>query len=79
METVDAVMHGYREPVQLTDDELERLPAVANMRPIWLACADYRSIITRWGKTPTLEEGWTKWRPEQGDQLAERAIAALRR
>jgi hypothetical protein len=76
-EHVDAVMRGYREHVQLTDEELDRLPGVLNMRPLWLACLEYRAYV-RSGHTPTLEEGWTSWRPEQGERLAAQAIASLR-
>jgi Ser/Thr protein kinase RdoA (MazF antagonist) len=74
---VDATMRGYREHVQLTDEELERLPGAVNIRALWLACAEYRAYV-RAGHTPTLEEGWTHWRPEQAERLAARAIASLR-
>jgi Ser/Thr protein kinase RdoA (MazF antagonist) len=74
---VDAVMRGYREQVQLTDEELERLPGVLNIRPLWLACYEYLLIVRR-GKTPTLEEGWTRWRPDFAERLAAQAIASLR-
>ena len=40
---VEAVMRGYREHVQLTDEELDRLSGVLNMRPLWLGCIDYRA------------------------------------
>jgi Phosphotransferase enzyme family len=75
---VDAVMRGYSEHVQLTDEELERLPGVLNMRPLWLACLEYRQLV-RSGQTPTMDEGWTGWRPEHAEQLAAQAIASLRR
>jgi Phosphotransferase enzyme family len=74
---VNAVMRGYREHVQLTDEELERLPGVLNMRPLWLACFEYRQIV-RSGRTPTLDEGWTRWRPDFAERLAAQAIVALR-
>jgi hypothetical protein len=74
---VDAVMRGYREHVQLTDEELDRLPGVLNMRPLWLACFEYRQLV-RTGKTPTLNEGWTRWRPDFAERLAAQAIASLR-
>ena len=48
---VDAVIRAYREHVRLTDDELDRLPGVLNMRPLWLACLDYRESV-RHGKVP---------------------------
>jgi hypothetical protein len=77
-EYVDAVMRGYSEHVQLTDEELDRLPAVLNMRALWLACFEYL-LIVRSGRTPMLDEGWTRWRPDFAERLAEQAIASLRR
>jgi hypothetical protein len=55
---VDAVMYGYREHVRLTTEELHRLPRVLNMRPVWLACLDYRESI-RNGRTPSLDQDLT--------------------
>lgn len=76
-ELVDAVVRGYREHVELTDEERERLPGVLNLRPLWLACHAYRAMV-RHGKTPTLDEqGWIRWRPEDGERLAAQVIAAL--
>lgn len=79
---VDEVMRGYREHVQLTGDELERLPGVLIIRPIWLACLDYREAV-RSGHTPIMDDGWTpSWavdRPEHAERIAAQAIAALRR
>ena len=74
---VDAVMRGYREHVQLTDEELDRLPGVLNMRPLWLACFEYRQLV-RSGRTPALNEGWTRWRPDFAERLAEQAMGSLR-
>jgi hypothetical protein len=74
---VDAVMVGYREHVQLTDEELARLPGVLNMRALWLACFEY-AMIVRSGRTPTLEEGWTRWRPDFAERLAAHAIGSWR-
>ncbi|TDD14472.1 aminoglycoside phosphotransferase [Kribbella turkmenica] len=78
-EGIDAVARGYREHVQLTGEELERLPGVLAMRPLWLACLDYREAA-RSGSTPTMDEGWIGWlaRPEHAERLAARAIASLR-
>ena len=79
---VDEVMRGYREHVQLTDEEIERLPGVLNIRPLWLACLEYREAV-RSGHTPIMENGWTpSWavdRPEHAERIAAQAIAALRR
>jgi aminoglycoside phosphotransferase (APT) family kinase protein len=74
---VDAVMRGYREHVRLTDEEVDRLPGVLNIRPLWLACFEYR-LIVRSGRTPTLDEGWTRWRPDFAQRLAAQAIVSLR-
>jgi hypothetical protein len=78
-EGVDAVAHGYREHIQLTDEEFDRLPGVLAMRPLWLACLDYREAI-RNGSTPSADQGWIGWvaRPEHAEQLADRAAASLR-
>jgi aminoglycoside phosphotransferase (APT) family kinase protein len=73
---VDAVMRGYHKQVQLTDAELDRLPGVLNIRPLWLACYEYLLIVRR-GGTPTLKEGWTRWRPDFAERLAAQAIASL--
>jgi len=77
-EGIDAVARGYRQHVQLTDEELDRLPAVLAMRPLWLACLDYREAV-RSGSTPKPDEGWTGWvaRPEHAEQLAAKAISSL--
>lgn len=76
---IDAVMRGYSEHVKLTDDELERLPGVLNIRPLWLACLEYRESVRR-GHTPVLGDGWEpSWavtRPEHAERIAAQAIAA---
>ncbi|ACQ82048.1 aminoglycoside phosphotransferase [Beutenbergia cavernae DSM 12333] len=77
-EFVDAVMRGYRQHVSLTDAEIDRLPAVLNMRPLWLACLEYREAV-RAGQTPVLDDdgGYGFYRPERSEHLAAHAIAAL--
>jgi Ser/Thr protein kinase RdoA (MazF antagonist) len=77
MEYVDAALRGYREHVQLTDEELDRLPGVLRMRPLWLLCGDFR-FAARKGLTPNLDEGWGKALPERMDRLAAHATAFLR-
>lgn len=75
---VDAVMHGYREHVRLSDEELDRLPSILNLRPLWLACLEYRMAVND-GRTPAMNESWM--RPgsrEFAERLATQAIAALR-
>lgn len=75
---VDAVLRGYREHAQLTDHELDRLPGVLSIRPLWLACLDYRELVRR-GQTPAMDVGWLGWRPENAERVAAHAIAALRK
>lgn len=75
-EQVSAVMHGYREHVQLTDAECERLPALLNMRALWLACLEYRMAVDE-GRTPTMDEGWMRRDSvEHAERIAAAAIAA---
>jgi hypothetical protein len=77
---VDEAMRGYSEHVQLTDDERERLPGILDMKPLFLACIDYRQSV-RSGSTPTLDDGWPSWdvdRAEASQRIAARAIAASR-
>jgi len=77
-ENIAAVMRGYREHVQLTNAELERLPGVLNMRALWLACLEYRMAVNS-GHTPTMDEGWMRrGSTEYAERLAAQAIAALR-
>jgi hypothetical protein len=72
---VEAIACGYREHVQLTDEELDRLAGVMNMRLLYLHCADYRTAVRR-GQTPTLDQ-WN-WRPDYCERLAAQASAAFR-
>lgn len=77
---VDAAMSGYSEHVQLTDEEIERLPGILNMKPLYLACFQYRQSV-RNGHTPTLDDGWPSWdvdRTEHSQRIAAQAIATLR-
>jgi Ser/Thr protein kinase RdoA (MazF antagonist) len=77
-EQVAAAVHGYREHVQLTDAELDRLPGALGMRPLWLACLDFRQTV-RNGGSPTRDSGWIgAANPEHAERLAEQVRAALR-
>lgn len=58
VEHIDEVAAGYREHVRPTDEELERLPDVLRIRPLWLACLDYREAV-RGGRPPRHGDGWT--------------------
>ena len=76
---VEAVIRGYRENVQLSDDELERLPGVLNMRPLWLACLDYRESV-RNGNVPPVDPdggGYGFYRPKEAERLAAQVMASI--
>jgi Ser/Thr protein kinase RdoA (MazF antagonist) len=73
---INAVVRGYREYVQLTDEELDRLPNVINMVPLWMSCGAYQRYV-RAGRTPTLDERGF-WPLEHGKQVAAQAIASFR-
>ena len=76
---LNAVLRGYREHVQLTEDELDRLPGILNLRPLWLACLDLRMTVEA-GGVPTLEDGWLHpSSAEHAERLAAEVVAVLRR
>ncbi|MGA2665199.1 MAG: phosphotransferase [Nitrososphaerales archaeon] len=54
---VDAVVDGYRSHVRLDRDEVARLAAAMNVRPLVFACWRYRFAI-RAGKVPDGSEWW---------------------
>ena len=69
-------MRGYREHLQLTAEEKDRLAGVLNMRALLMACGDYANGV-RSGHTLALgERGWIG-ALEHGEQLAARVIAAF--
>jgi Ser/Thr protein kinase RdoA (MazF antagonist) len=74
---VDAAVRGYREHVQLTDAELDRLPGVLDMKPLYLMCHDYRTAVLN-GHTPGMDESSWIGSRERGEQLAAQLIAAFR-
>jgi aminoglycoside phosphotransferase (APT) family kinase protein len=73
---INAVVRGYREHVQLTDEELDRLPGVINMVPLWMSCGAYERYV-RAGHTPTMDERGF-WPLEHGKQVAAQAVVAFR-
>jgi hypothetical protein len=78
-ENIDAVLRGYRQHVQLSDDEIQRLPQILNMRALWFACLECQMAVNS-GDTPTLDEGWIHpGSTEYAERLAARATAALSR
>lgn len=77
---VDEAVRGYSEHIQLTGEEIDRLPGVLHMKPLWLGCLDYRQAVLS-GRTPTLEDGWPPWAADRTDhveRIAAHAVAALR-
>lgn len=54
---IEAAANAYRQHVELTDNELDRLEAVMYIRPLYLACFDYRRSLAS-GHQPTGDEGW---------------------
>ena len=74
---VDAAVRGYREHVRLTDAELDRLPGVLDMKPLYLMCHDYRTAVLN-GHTPGMDESSWISSSERGEQLAAQLIAAFR-
>ncbi len=78
-DNIDAVLRGYRQHVQLSDEEIHRLPRILDMRALWLACLECRMAVNN-GDTPTINEGWIqKGSTEYAERLAALAIAALSR
>ena len=73
---INAVAAGYREHVQLTDDELDRLAGAIDMVPLYMACGRYRRSIES-GHMPTGREDW--WpNPDRAEQLAAQGVEAFR-
>jgi Ser/Thr protein kinase RdoA (MazF antagonist) len=54
---IGAAVDAYRRHVALTDDELDRLEAVMYIRPLYLACFDYRRSVAS-GHQPDGTEWW---------------------
>ncbi|MEQ7127717.1 phosphotransferase [Actinopolymorpha sp. B11F2] len=77
-ENIAAVMHGYSKHVRLSDDERHRLPAILNMRALWLECLGFRMTVND-GRVPAMDEGWMQPKShEHAERVAAQAIAAVR-
>ena len=77
-ENIAAVMHGYSKHVRLSDDERHRLPAILNMRALWLECLSFRMTVND-GRVPAMDEGWMQPKShEHAERVAAHAIAAVR-
>lgn len=76
---IDAAVGAYRQHVELTEDELDRLDAVMYVRPLYLACFDWRRSLAS-GRQPSSGDGW--WDqpdPEYISAAAAATRAAYRR
>lgn len=69
---VEAAVHAYCRHVELTDEELNRLEAVMHVRPLYLACFDFRRSVTS-GEQPTGSEWW--WGLIDPDHISANAAA----
>ncbi len=75
---IAAVMHGYSKHVRLSDEELHRLPAILNLRALWLECISFRMTIND-GRIPAMDEGWMRSDSrEHAERVAAQAIATVR-
>jgi Ser/Thr protein kinase RdoA (MazF antagonist) len=54
---IDAAVGAHRQHVELTEDELDRLEAVMHLRPLYLACFDWRRALAR-GHQPSSSDPW---------------------
>jgi Ser/Thr protein kinase RdoA (MazF antagonist) len=75
-ERIDAAVNAYRQHVEPTDDELDRLGAVMYIRTLYLACFSYRRALTTGS---TFSEWGLIEPPEYFSSTAAAARAAFRR
>lgn len=78
---VDAVLDGYREHSALIPEEIDRLPGVLTVRPLWLACLDAWFTV-RAGGLPDPASGWAADPAGRAHRIAARVadrLAATRR
>ena len=76
-EWINLAVDGYRQHVELTDDELERLEALMYIRPLYLGCFSYRRDLVN-GRPPG-QEVWGFANPEHIGAIAAATRAAYRR
>lgn len=70
---VEAAVHAYCQHIELTDEELDRLEAVMYVRPLYLACFDYRRSVSG-GEQPSGNEWW--WGLIDPEHISANAAAA---
>jgi Ser/Thr protein kinase RdoA (MazF antagonist) len=71
-EWIDAAVGAYRRHIELTDEELDRLEAVMFVRPLYLACFDWRRSLAK-GRQPSPSDGW--WGQPDPQYIGEAAAA----
>lgn len=69
---IGAAVGAYRRHVEPTDDELDRLEAVMHVRPLYLACFDWRRALAA-GHQPTPGDTW--WGEPDPSYIAAAAAA----
>jgi aminoglycoside phosphotransferase (APT) family kinase protein len=74
---INLAVGAYRQHVELTDDELERLEAVMYIRPLYLGCFSYRRDLVN-GRPPS-QEVWGFVNPKHIGAIAASTRAAWRR
>ena len=65
-------MGAYRQHIELTDEELDRLEAVMYVRPLYLASFDWRRSLAS-GRQPSSSDGW--WNQPDPNCIADAAEA----
>ena len=70
---VGVAIRAYCKHIELTDDELNRLEAVMYVRPLYLACFDFRRSVEG-GQQPTGSEWW--WGLIDPKHISKNAAAA---
>jgi Ser/Thr protein kinase RdoA (MazF antagonist) len=71
-EWIDAAVGAYRQHIELTDEELDRLESVMLIRPLYLASFDWRRSLST-GHQPTTTDPW--WHQPDPNYIAEAAAA----
>jgi Ser/Thr protein kinase RdoA (MazF antagonist) len=76
-EWIDAAVTAYRQHIELTDEELDRLEAVMLIRPLYLAAFDWRRSLES-GHQPTSSDTWCQPDPNYIAKAAAATRAAFR-
>jgi Ser/Thr protein kinase RdoA (MazF antagonist) len=77
-EWIEAAVRAYRQHVELTDDELDRLGAVMRLRPLYLVCFGWRRSLAS-GHQPSSDVWLRPPDPEYISAAAAATLAAYRR